>query len=75
MLCSKKSYPTRKLATTAMNLVRARSSKREIPTRTYLCKCGQWHLTKKPDKALTKPKKAYKFSRKNKDKWKQKINL
>ena len=46
--CSKKGYPSRKQAKTALRIIRSKclAQGRKAPVREYKCeKCGKWHLT------------------------------
>lgn len=50
----KRKHPTKHHATQAMSRAwrRARHGG-ALPTRVYLCPCGAWHLTSKPDRRST----------------------
>ena len=46
MTCTKRSYPSKKVAKKALKSARGRSG--EVPVRLYKCeKCGEWHMTSK----------------------------
>ena len=44
----KKHFDTRAAAEQAMHTLWARGRGGRLPSRTYRCDCGSWHLTSKP---------------------------
>ncbi len=48
--CSKKvKFGSEKAALFAITKIKKESTRKTIPIRAYLCKCGAWHLTSRPD--------------------------
>ena len=48
--CNKTKYGSQKEADKDIDRIRKKSKRNTIPIRSYLCKCGFWHLTSKEDK-------------------------
>jgi hypothetical protein len=48
-LCNKTKFATEKDALHSLKKIQKRSSRKTVPQRAYLCRCGAWHLTSKVD--------------------------
>lgn len=49
MECTKVKYASKKMADEDIARIRKKSKREKIPIRSYLCKCGGWHLTSRED--------------------------
>ena len=47
--CTKTRFATEKDAAFYISKIKNKSTRDVIPTRSYLCRCGAWHLTSKKD--------------------------
>jgi hypothetical protein len=49
LICRKVRFTSEALAKTQLSAIREKSTRKKVPIRVYLCKCGFWHLTSRPD--------------------------